>query len=221
MKKAKILFLYLIFFIFCTSGASAVQLELFDWAFNIDGTTYEYILGDSMPVSGTLTDGLGTLTWQTSQAGSHSFLAFFDHQMDADFNMHFNEYGSVIGSPDAGQSWEIDEPGFVFGNLYNNVLAGSLDNTNNISGFNEDVSMAMGWDFFLTPGQDAVIDLILSDIVPDSEFYFIHTDPDSNATIYLSSTLAVSSVPEPGTMLLLCTGLAGIFGIRKKLMMKN
>ncbi len=221
--KNKTLFLCFIFFIFSTSGASAVQFELFDWAFSIDGTAHESWLGDSMPVSGTLTDGLGTLTWQTDEVGSHSFFAFFDHQIDADFNTYFNEHGDVSGVPVTGQSWEIDEPGYDLynpGDIYDNALAGSLDNTNSVSNIN-DVSMAMGWDFSLAEGQDAVIELILSNIAPDSGFYLIHNDPDSDASIYLSSTLTVGGVPEPGTMLLLGTGLAGIFVIGRKRFIKS
>jgi hypothetical protein len=227
MKKVKILFFGLICFIFSTSGASAVQFELFDWAFNIDGDISEARLGDDMPATGELTNGLGTLSWTTAEAGDHSFLAWFDHQIDADINTFFNEYGGVSGSPKAGQSWEIDEPGYVdFGepdanNIYANLMKGSLDNTNSISGLYDDVSMAMGWDFYLDRGQKAVIGLTLSHIAPETGFYLFHTDDHSDASIYLSSTLKVSTVPEPGTMLLLCIGLAGMFGVRKKIMVKN
>ncbi|MDM8544295.1 PEP-CTERM sorting domain-containing protein [Desulfococcaceae bacterium HSG9] len=228
MKKVKILFFGLICFIFSTSGASALPFELFDWAFNIDGDVSEARLGDDMftgELTGELTDGLGTLSWTTAEAGDHSFLAWFDHQIDADINTFFNEYGGFSGLPETGQSWEIDEPGYVigFGDIYANVLDGTLDNDDNgfASGILDDVSMAMGWDFSLDTGQKAVIGLTLSHIAPETGFYLFHTDPDSSASIYLASTLTVSTVPEPGTMLLLCIGLAGMFGVRKKIMVKN
>jgi len=223
MKKVKILFFGLICFIFSTSGASAVKFELSDWAFNIDGAVSEERSGDDMPVTGGLTDGLGTLSWTTDETGDHSFLAWFDHQIDAEINTFFNEYGGVSGSPETGQSWEIDEPGYVvdFGDIYANVLEGTLDNTNSVDGFYDDVSMAMGWDFSLDRGQKAVIGLTLSHIAPETGFYLFHADEHSDASIYLSSTLKVSTVPEPGTMLLLCIGLAGMFGVRKKIMVKN
>ncbi|MDM8539841.1 PEP-CTERM sorting domain-containing protein [Desulfococcaceae bacterium HSG9] len=239
MKKVKILFFGLICFIFSTSGASAVQFELFDWAFNIDGDISEARLGDDMftgELTGELTDGLGTLSWTTAEAGDHSFLAWFDHQIDADINTFFNEHGGVSGSSATGQSWEIDEPGYLndtyIGDVYDNMLRGTLDNLNNtnlISGITDDalndVSMAMGWDFSLDTGQEAIIGLTLSHIAPETGFYLFHTDEHSDASIYLSSTLKINGnappVPEPGTMLLLCIGLAGMFGVRKKIMVKN
>jgi hypothetical protein len=171
MRKLVIILLAFGFMAFGVSQASATSL-LYDWAFNIDGTTYEYFLGDSMPTSGALDgEGLGTLTWSTNAVGAHSFIAFFDHEIDEPLNTFYNEFGTAAGSPAAGQSWEIDEPSYVFGDIYWNVLDGALDNTNGVpAGFDDDVSMAMGWNFTLAADEIAIIELILADTAPDSGF---------------------------------------------------
>ena len=226
MKKIAVLFLSLLFVFLGFSTASATSL-LDDWAFNVDGTIAEFWEGDSMPTTGTLDgEGLGTLTWSTSAAGIHSFIAFFDHEIDQATTTYFNEYGVAVNTPEATQSWEIDEPGYVFGDIYEHVTGWNgtdysgtigLDNTNAVPAtIPDDVSWAMGWDFTLAALDVATIKLNLAETAPLSGFYLSQTDPDSNATIYFSSTLDIQPIPEPGTMILLGTGLAGLIGLRRK-----
>jgi hypothetical protein len=217
MKKLLILIGCILTFLGGRFQAEALP-ELFDWAYYIDGTTYEYTLGDSMPVVGSLNaNGLGTLTWETNMAGPHTFIAFFDHQFDPATNTYYNEFGSAMGIPATGQSWEIDEPGWSFGDIYSNTQNGSLDRTNAVpAGAPDDVSWALGWDFALSNGDTVVISLLLSDILPTSGFYLSHTDPESQETIYFSSSLSVSvpaePVPEPATVLLMTVGLLALSG---------
>ncbi len=228
MKKLKFLLAMLLFVAFFgVSEVSALEINLFDWAFNIDGTLYEASNSDPLPgninASGfDLLSGLGTITITSAGAGSHSVIAFFDHEIDETVNTYFNEVGSTVGAPAAEQSWEIDEPGYVFGNIYDNFKAGTLDNSNGVpSSAPEDVSMALGWNFILGAGETASLNfnLLLSETAPTSGFYLVHTDTDSEspASLYFSSTLDIksSSVPEPGLLFLLVTGLAGLFGFRR------
>ncbi len=225
MRKLSIVFLSILFLAFGASGAMATAF-LDDWAFNVDGLIYEYWGDDSMPTTGALdAEGLGTLTWTTSLLGSHDFIAFFDHEIDQATTTFFNEYGDTVNTPDATQSWEIDEPGYVFGDIYDHVLAGSLDNSNAVpQATPDDVSWAIGWNFTLAAGDTAMISLILSDIAPTSGFYLSQTDTYTSETIYYSSTLDIplsgAPVPEPSTILLVGTGLIGILGFGRKKLLK-
>lgn len=220
--------------------ADAALLDLFDWTFNIDGTVYSAPDVYSPPDPGQLPasintslfnfstgglpgsgGGLGQITITVTGAGSHSVIAFFDHEIDESVNTYFNEFGTAVGTPDTGQSWEIDEPGYVFGDIYTNVLAGTLDNTNGVpAGGENDVSMALGWDFSLAATESGRVTLLLSEAVPQAALYLSQTDPDSDYSIYYSSSLGIRSseeVPEPGTMLLVATGLVGLAGLRRRM----
>ena len=231
MKKT-IIFLLMVFFIIAVAANSFADSALFDWAYNIDGTVTEapgdYDLS-GMPVNGTLDpSGLGTLTWSTNVAGSHSFIAFFDHELSEIDNTYWNEYGTVFNTAAVTQSWEIDEPGWADvepGDIYDNMLAGALDNTNSVPfGSEDDVSWAMGWDFTLAEGYTATINLILAAAAPESGFYLAQSDPESNETIYFSSTFAKvpdNPVPEPATILLLGIGLISLVGINRKKIIKS
>jgi len=78
--------------------------------------------------------------------------------------------------------------------------------------------MAMGWDFSLMDGESALLSFTLSESVP-AGFYLAHHDPVG--TLYLSGSLDITAtpapVPEPGTLVLFISGLAGWAGLRRKL----
>jgi hypothetical protein len=168
-------------------------------------------------------DNFGNVTWEvTNDTGGDlfdvKFFGFLDAEIDEPVNSFFNESGALVsvtgaGSSDtAADSWEIDEPGFVFGDIFDNLLDGSLDNLNSVpAGQEDDVSLALGFDIgTLLSGQSllATFDTSLDNIGGLS-----HTDPDSDITFYFNGSVAlqdVSSVPEPGTLMLLLVGMAGL-----------
>jgi hypothetical protein len=197
--------------------AVAATIDLFDWAFNIDGT----VTAAPGPVPAgvnaagfSFTTGLGALTITMTGAGGHLAGTFLDHEIDETINTFFNESGAVSGAPGAGLSWEIDEPGFVFGDILTNFGAGALDNTNGVlAGSNDDVSIALLWNFVLAPGELATVSFSVSETAPLSGFYLSHTDPDSLSTIYMTTGLSITglppTVPAPASLALLAAGLAG------------
>ena len=165
--------------------------------------------------------GLGVINITMAGAGAHSFGAFFDHEIDEAINSFFNETGAATGVAVAGQSWEIDEPGFVNGDIFVNFQDTVLDNSIGTSVFGDtvfpnDVSIAMGWDFSLAVGDTAFIELVLGELAPTSGFFLSHSDPASNTTIYLSSTLTVTPIPVPAALWLFGSGLLGLIGIARR-----
>ncbi|NNJ94666.1 MAG: PEP-CTERM sorting domain-containing protein [Halobacteria archaeon] len=211
---------------FSSLSAQAVIIDLAEWAVNIDGVVSDPTLGDPIPaeVDVSLFDditGLGSISITITGAGAHSFDAFFDHEFDEATNTFFNESGAVNGTLAAGQSWEIDEPGFVFGDIFTNFENSTLDNSNAVpAGLEDDVSMALGWDFVLGVGETATIDLLLSDTLTGGGFFLSQTDADSQASIFFSGSLSIAGgpvgVPEPSILLLMGIGLAGILVRRRR-----
>lgn len=202
------------------SSADAAVIGLQDYGFNVDGTITH--TGEASPAGvdtsafdfGT---GLGTIDVTVDGAGSHNVLAWFDHEIDAFPNTWFNEYGAASGSPASGQSWEIDEPGFVFGDIFGNWQSNALDGSNNVpSTLPDDVSMALGFDFGLSAAQTALVSFTVDPMRPEAAPGIVleHADPDSEANIFYWADLEIrgdseppAPVPAPGTFLLMLAGL--------------
>lgn len=226
MKKSGLLGAVCALYVLSVGVVEAATIGLFEYGFNIDGVVNVPSQGDPVPAEvdmsffDTIT-GLGAISIDMTGAGAHTFDAFFDHEIDEAINTFFNETGAATGIVAAGQSWEIDEPGFISGDIFENFQASVLDNGigNSIHGntvFPDDVSMAMGWDFALAVGEQATINILLSLSPPSSGFFLTHTDPDSNESISLSSTLSISQVPVPAAIYLFGSGLLGMIGIARR-----
>jgi hypothetical protein len=197
---------------------------LSEYGFNIDGTVSANLVPAGVNIGGFDTGtGLGTITVTLDGAGGHYGGLFLDHDIDAAFNTFFNEIGTASGVPSAGQSWEIDEPGWTFGNIYDNFSAGSLDNSFGTAD-PEDVSMALAWAFSLSAGETALLSFNVSDTAPTAGFYLAQTDPDSDpnsgpTSLYFSSSLKIrgQGVPDGGSSLvLLVCAMTGLVGWRSR-----
>jgi hypothetical protein len=225
--------LFVVLLLPATAGASSLT----EISFNVNGTEYfnSYAAPGLNNAGWNDTTGLGTLvlTFSPGVAGNYTFDFFLNEAVGIPF---YNEFGSVSGVAAAGQSWQIDEPGFgdanrvgtiytnfLASNLSGNFVAGQLSNFLNNCGANgggavtaacnNDVAMAMGFDFILAAGQNAVITLVASTAAPGAGFYL--RQQNGNDSVYLQGSIQIGEggptqppqVPEPATVLLVGGGL--------------
>lgn len=226
MKSKNIVFCALAASLFVSGNSSAVPIVA-DYGININGDNV--LLSDGIAfqsgvdVSGIDGDGLGLISIAINTAGTYAIDAFFDYEFDDFSNSFFNESGSANGAAGVGQSWEIDEPGFVSGDIFDNWLNNDLDDMNAVPvGLEDDVSVALGWDFMLGANEVAELVFSVSSIAPMSGFYLAHIDEDADDAVFFSSTLNIrqlppnpNTIPEPTTMGMLLLGLSGLFAKRK------
>jgi hypothetical protein len=153
-------------------------------------------------------NGTGNFGWQfTNTTGAPlqnvRFIVFLDADIDRNTNTFFNEFGELVslslppGAPAGAAvatSWEIDEPGFLFGNIAPHVMTGMLDNTNEVpAAAPNDVSLALGYQAgTLAPGAGFTGTFFIS---PSAINGLKQTDPNSNASFFFNGYLRSSSTP--------------------------
>jgi hypothetical protein len=201
-----------------------------------DGSLHTVLDDSSAEYSESLSNGLGTFGWTFTNLSGRvlddlTILTFVDIDIDPALNSSSNEYGEFVG-PLGGlpviavvrrvdpTSWEIDEPGFVFGDIRANLIAATLDNANAVPASRpDDVSIAFG--FMI--GELAVADTVTVSLLVQQDGIggLRHLDPDSDTALYINGVATiplVSAVPEPPTALLVLAGiaLAGRSGWRRR-----
>ena len=197
--------------------------------FNVDGTLFYDYSAPGMNAAGySDSTGLGTIVFTDNPGapGSHSFTAFIDQSLNLPF---FNEFGTAVGAPAAGQSWQIGDS--FASSIYGNTQLGLLSNANDLQGqlsnfstncvgatCNGDAAFAMGFNFTLGANQLEVITLNFSATPPPSGFYLQQTHPIDPSTtaplnVYFSGTALTAptsgppATPEPATAVLAAVSL--------------
>jgi hypothetical protein len=177
--------------------------------------------------NGLNSSGYGNLTWELTNNTSSmltgvSLFGYVDAEIVETLNSFTNEYGEYVGVTGSGSgdvnpdSWEIDEPGYVFGDIYNNLLSGSLDNTNAVpAGLEDDVSIALGFELGdILVGQTLRMTLMISDSDIGGLY---HGDADGGEGAFINGTVVVdtaTSVPEPSRVLIFLLGMLGMTFVR-------
>ena len=219
------------------SGGALASPTLFDYQVDVDGSTIGSWSDDTDFDGFDETTGLGTVTVSVSGIGGHSVIGFFDHEFLGEYlgmdafgdevyeSVYFDESAASTGAPAAGQSWEVDEPGYAFvGDIIDNVLFAALDNSlgafdstdPSYTGGEDDVFMAIGWDFVLSDNEQATVAFILATVAPTSGFYLTQTDAGLSESVYFSSTLDKPTNPNPSPVPLPAAGwlmLSAIVGL--------
>jgi hypothetical protein len=161
----------------------------------------------------TLTNGTGLAITDLT------FSSFLDAEIDEATNTFFNEYAELQGATTVDRSFEVDEPGFAFGDIVSNLELGTLDGANAIPlASPDDVSMALSFGFpSLGAGQIAVIEILISE---DGDllgpFAISHRDLDPSSTTVITYSGSASVIPEPTTALLLGLGLGVLASSRAR-----
>jgi hypothetical protein len=187
------------------------QLSLGDPAPGINFTfSHEDAGGSDIGLTYVFTNSTGALV------PGFKFMVLLDAEVGSE--LFTDEFGSVSGILGTGpgdslpDSWEIDEPSFVSGDIWQHLNNGILDNTNAVPASSpEDVSIALGFDLgTLNPNDTAIVSLIVSDIGKSIPSLFVLKHHDT----VLSDSLTLSGQAITPATLRAGLGVAG--GLQSK-----
>jgi hypothetical protein len=237
----KNLFLMCAVFLLLGMGASSALAQnesLQDLWFNVNGSNTELTAPGVNLSAYNSSTGLGTITFTDLNTGSQYFNTWWQEAVSVPF---YNEYGTPVGTPSAGESWEIGDA--YTSTSFSDAEAGVLLNKNLLpegasnylgtctGACNGTGSTALGDAFVVTVGDEEIITLTVSQSAP-SGFYLDQTHPVdlNNPTaqdVYFSLSAEEipagppPATPEPSTWLLMLTGLAaGAIRLRRRFQIK-
>jgi hypothetical protein len=116
-------------------------------------------------------NGYGAFGWEFNNPSAATLqnarlVVFLDADLDHATTTFFNEHGALVNlnlppgamaGDIAASSWEIDEPGFLFGDLAQHLTTGALDQLNHVpANTPDDVSLALGFQLGLLPANSPV-----------------------------------------------------------------
>ncbi len=135
--------------------------------------------------------------------------------LDADINGAINpsqEVAAASGSQAVGQAFEVGTPEGTFPEILDNLLLGSLSNTNDFPpGTQGNVAMALSWDLgTLANGASTLVDVMISE---DGAFLGPFSLLQSDATTSQTSITysgATRAVPLPSVVVLLLPGFVAL-----------
>ena len=194
------------------------------FAFDPLPTGFDYLFASSLSADATDLQLSYTFTNNTGALITGlSFFSYFDAEIDEPTNTFFNEYGVTSGV--AGitsldpSSWEIDDPGF--GDIYDNLLLGSLDNANGVpSQLPGDVAFALDFDLgSLGLFETTTVDILISgdgDSIGSVALSQFDNHTSTTTITYSGQIRAPVTVSEPSTLLLFMAALLGFAAIRAR-----
>lgn len=146
-------------------------------------------------------------TWRTSLS-----LSYLDVDIDSGINGTANESANTFGSLASGQNYQVDDPSGALPAILDNLLLGSLDDTNSAAELSIDVAMAMSWSLgTLLTGEEVIVGvLIAEDATTLGPFAITHFDSDPNWQTMITDSGAIrtpSTAPEPSALALRVSGL--------------
>ncbi|MGH9846707.1 MAG: cadherin repeat domain-containing protein, partial [Blastocatellia bacterium] len=144
-------------------------------------------------------NGYGGFNWDFNNPSATALqnarlIVFLDADLDHATTTFFNEHGALVNlNPPPGaapgdiaaSSWEIDEPGFLFGDIARHLATGVLDQTNSVpASAPDDVSLALGFNLGALPANAPV--KVRCFISATNIGGLSQTDSDTNTTLYFN-----------------------------------